>query len=91
MISATLKGIQYTIDNPDEAYEISKKYVENLASADQAVQKQVLLHSIEQWKATQLGYSKPDAWTNMQRILTKMKLLTNDIEVSTCFTNELLP
>lgn len=91
MIAATLKGIQYTIDNPDEAYEISKKYVENLASADQAVQKQVLLHSIEQWKATQLGFSKPDAWTNMQRILTKMKLLTNDIEVSTCFTNELLP
>ena len=55
MIAATVKGIQYTIDNPDEAFEISKKYVENLASADQAVQKQVLLRSIEQWKATQLG------------------------------------
>ncbi len=91
MISATLKGIQYTIDNPNEAFEISKKYVENLASADQAVQKQVLLSSIEQWKATQLGYSKPEAWTNMQRILTKMKLLTNAIDVTTCFTNELLP
>ncbi|PKO03711.1 MAG: hypothetical protein CVU43_01600 [Chloroflexi bacterium HGW-Chloroflexi-5] len=91
MIAATLKGIQYTIDNPDEAYEISKKYVENLASADQAVQKQVLLHSIELWKADQPGYSQPLAWQNMQRILTKMKLLTNDIDVSTCFTNELLP
>ena len=91
MIAATLKGIQYTIDNPDEAFEISKKYVENLASADQAVQKQVLLRSIEQWKATQLGYSNPEAWTNMQRILTKMKLLTNAVDVTTCFTNELLP
>lgn len=91
MIAATLKGIQYTIDNPDEAFEISKKYVENLASADQAVQKQVLLRSIEQWKGDTLGYSKPEAWQNMQRILTKMKLLTNDIDVSTCFTNELLP
>ncbi|MDP3449361.1 MAG: ABC transporter substrate-binding protein [Anaerolineaceae bacterium] len=91
MIAATLKGIQYTIDNPDEAYEISKKYVENLASADQAVQKQVLLNSIELWKGDILGYSQPRAWQNMQRILTKMKLLTNDIDVSTCFTNELLP
>ncbi|MDP3721315.1 MAG: ABC transporter substrate-binding protein, partial [Anaerolineaceae bacterium] len=91
MIAATLKGIQYTIDNPDEAYEISKKYVENLASADQAVQKQVLLNSIELWKGDILGYSQPQAWQNMQRILTKMKLLTNEIEVSTCFNNELLP
>ncbi len=91
MVSATLKGIQYTIDNPDEAYEISKKYVENLASADQTVQKQVLLHSIELWKADRLGYSQPQAWQNMQRILTKMKLLTNEIDVTTCFTNELLP
>lgn len=91
MIAATLKGIQYTIDNPDEAFEISKKYVENLAAADQAVQKQVLVRSIEQWKAAQLGYSQPNAWENMQRILTKMKLLTNAIDVSTCYTNELLP
>jgi NitT/TauT family transport system substrate-binding protein len=91
MVSATLKGIQYTVDNPDEAFEISKKYVENLASADQVVQKEVLLRSIEQWKATTLGYSKPEAWQNMQSILTKMKLLTNDVDVNTCFTNELLP
>lgn len=91
MISATLKSIQYTMDNPDEAFEISKKYVENLASADQVVQKQVLLRSIEQWKGGTLGYSQPQAWQNMQRILTKMKLLTNEIDVSTCFTNELLP
>lgn len=91
MISATLKAILYTMDNPDEAFEISKKYVDNLASADQTVQKQVLLRSIEQWKGSTLGYSNPQAWTNMQRILTKMKLITNEIDVTTCFTNELLP
>lgn len=92
MIAATLKGIQYTIDNPDEAYDISKKYVDNLASADQAVQKQVLLRSIEQWQGSdKLGYSNLEAWQNMQHILTKMNLLTNAIDVSTCFTNELLP
>lgn len=91
MIAATLKGIQYTIDNPDDAFEISKKYVDNLASADQTVQKQVLLRSIEQWKSEQMGYSQPQAWQNMQRILTKMKLITNAIDVTTCYTNELLP
>lgn len=91
MIQATLEGIQYTIEHPEEAFEISKKYVENLASADQQIQMQVLLNSIEQWKADQLGFSQPKAWSNMQRILTQMKLVTNPIDVEDCFSNELLP
>jgi NitT/TauT family transport system substrate-binding protein len=91
MITATLRGIEYTLDHPDEAYEISKKYVENLASADQNIQKQVLLNSIELWKADRMGYSNPEAWVNMQRILTGMKLITGGQEVSLSYTNELLP
>jgi NitT/TauT family transport system substrate-binding protein len=47
MVEATYRGIADTLANPDEAYEISKGYVENLAQADQAVQKQVLATSIE--------------------------------------------
>ena len=43
MVTAMLKGMQYTTDHPDKAFEISKKYVENLAEADQEVQMQVLL------------------------------------------------
>jgi NitT/TauT family transport system substrate-binding protein len=91
MVAATLKGIQYTIDYPDEAYEISKKYVENLDAADQKVQKQVLLNSIDQWKASQIGYSKPSAWENMQNILLKMGLLDKTLDLSQAFTNSYLP
>lgn len=91
MIKATLEGIQYTIEHPEEAFEISKTYVENLASADQQIQMQVLLNSIDQWKADQLGFSQPEAWGNMQRILTQMKLVSNPINIEDCFTNELLP
>ncbi len=91
MIAATLKGIQYTMDHPDEAYEISKKYVENLDSADQAIQKQVLLSSIELWKGDHVGYSNPDAWVNMQRILTGMSLISGTKDVTLSYNNELLP
>jgi NitT/TauT family transport system substrate-binding protein len=91
MVAATLKGIQYTIDHPDEAYEICKKYVENLSSADQAVQKQILLNSIEQWKADSLGHSAPAAWDNMQAILLKMGLLTQSLDLNQAFSNSYLP
>ena len=59
MTSVILKGMQYTIDHPDEAFEISKKYVTNLASADQTLQMHILLNSIDEWKAAKLGYSEP--------------------------------
>lgn len=91
MVAATLKGIQYTIDNPDEAFEISKKYVENLGNADQAVQKKVLLNSIEQWKTSTPGYSDPAAWENMQSILLKMGLLAGSLDLNQAYSNSYLP
>lgn len=91
MVQATIKGIDYTIAHPDEAYEISKKYVENLAQADTAVQKQVLSTSIDFWKAAQTGYSDPKAWENMQNILLDMKLLKQPLDLSKAFTNDYLP
>jgi NitT/TauT family transport system substrate-binding protein len=90
MVTAMLQGIQYTIDNPDEAFEICKKYVDNLDS-DTGVQKQVLLNSIEQWKADTLGYSNPQAWENMQSIMLEMGLLTEPIDLTNAYTNSFLP
>jgi NitT/TauT family transport system substrate-binding protein len=91
MISATLQGIQYTSAHPDEAYEISKKYIENLANADPVIQKQVLATSIEIWQLEQPGYSDPQAWQNMQDILLKMGLLKQALDLNKAYHNDLLP
>jgi NitT/TauT family transport system substrate-binding protein len=91
MVQATLQGLAATIAQPDEAYQISEKYVPNLAQADQSVQKQILARSIEQWQADQLGYSDPQAWQNMQEVLLKMGLLTKPLDLSKAFSNDFLP
>ena len=90
-IKALLKGIADTIENPDEAYEISKKYVENLAEADETVQREVLDESIKLWKTQRLGFSEPAAWINMQQVLLDMKLLEETLDLNEAFTNDLLP
>lgn len=94
MVRATLKGIQYTVDNQEEAFAISEKYVENLAAltpADQEVQRQVLEASILLYKTQLLGYSEPSAWENMQAILLQMDLLAAPLDLESAFTNAYLP
>lgn len=91
MIRATLRGIEYTVNHPDESFEISKKYVSTLASADLKTQKQVLSNSIEMFKTDHYGFSRPEAWQNMQDILLKMGLLSQPLDLNHAFTNEYLP
>lgn len=88
MIQATLRGLEDTLADPDQAFEISKKYVENLAQADQDIQRQVLEASIAFWKAEQLGYTAPEAWQNMQEILLEMGLLSQPLDLQQAYTNE---
>lgn len=94
MVSAFLRGIQDTIADPEEAFAISKKYVEALSNADaetQAIQMQVLRTSIELWRAERPGYSDPQAWENMQSVLLEMGLLRDPLDLPAAFTNAYLP
>jgi NitT/TauT family transport system substrate-binding protein len=91
MDQAMLKGIADTIANPDEAYNTTLKYVDTLAQANQAVQKQVLATSIDFWKAARLGYSDPTAWQNMQQVLLEIGFLTQPQDVNQAYTNDFLP
>ena len=69
---------------------ISKKYVENLAQADAAVQKQVLTTSIELWKSAETGLLRPESlgeyavpscsiWACSKTPLDLSKAYTNDV------------
>ncbi len=90
-VGAFLKGLQFTIENPDDAYAMSAAYIPNFADQDQKVQKEILTTSIELWKTDRLGYSDPQAWENMQNILLEMKLIPEKMDLSKAFTNEFIP
>ena len=94
MVRATLKGIQFTAENPDEAFAISEKYVENLAALspqEKEVQRQVLAASIPLWTAEVMGYSDPAAWENMQELLLQMGLLSQPQDLESAYSNAFLP
>ena len=90
-VEAFLKGLKFTIENPDQAYAMSETYIPNFADLDETVQKEILATSIEMWKADRLGYSDPQAWENMQNVLLEMGLITEKMDLSKAFTNSFVP
>ncbi len=87
-VQALTRGLQDTLDNPDEAFEISKKYVEGLEDARQPV----LEASLPLWEAEQLGYTDAESWMRTQEILLQIGLLDEPLEdLGEVYTNEYLP
>ncbi len=91
MVRAILQGVEETISNPENAYEVAKDYVEGLAEADETIQREVLEASIEYWIADPLGYSDAEAWENMQSVLLELEFLQEPIDLSQAYTNDYLP
>jgi NitT/TauT family transport system substrate-binding protein len=91
MTRALARGIEDAMANPDEAYAISAKFVENLDDQNRDVQMQVLTTSIEFWKAERIGFSNPQAWENMNDLLVKMGMIPEPVNLSKAFTNEFVP
>jgi NitT/TauT family transport system substrate-binding protein len=90
-VGAFLKGLKYTIENPNDVYVLSATHIPNFADLDEVVQKEVLATSSEMWKADRLGYSDPQAWENMQNVLLEMGLLTEKLDLNKAFTNQFVP
>jgi NitT/TauT family transport system substrate-binding protein len=91
MVEATLRGLHWTIRNPDASYTIAEKFVEGLENVDENVQRGILEESIHFWEAERLGYSDPESWENMQEVLLEMGLLEEPQSLSEAFSNEFIP
>jgi len=88
MVQATLRGIRFTIAYPEETFEISTKFVEELENADTEVQMGVLEASIELYQRDPLGYSDIEAWQNMQEVLLDIDLIESPLDLSAAFAND---
>ena len=91
MVRAFVKSIRWTSENPEEAYEICKLYVDGLADAeDPELQMKVLLATVDYFDDGPLGFgfSDPEAWENMVAVLTKMGMISGSTDVSKVYTND---
>ncbi len=88
LVRAVLRGLRYTIEHPDEAFAICKKYVPEIAEDSEALQKAVLVESIKFWQGDRLGRSDRAAWEESQRFMRQIGLIDAEVDVETLFTNQ---
>lgn len=92
VVKALIQGIQYTAENPDEGWEISQKYVENLTEETAPIQRKVLDESIKLWLLDrQSEAGQAESWSNMMQVLLDIGLMKKAIDLNKVYSNEFLP
>lgn len=90
-VRALLRGVRDTMNNPDEALQITlKKYPEFGGETRVAASKAVLDASIPLWQNTRLGESRLADWQAMQEFMRQAGFITASVDVNQAFTNDLL-
>lgn len=94
IIEATLRGVEFAIENPEETVEIAKNFVPTLEDEQQAADAlEVLRASIPLWQAdgVALGSSDPDAWQQTADFLQANGLLAKPVAVADVYSADYLP
>jgi len=91
VVRALSKGIDWAVANPDEAFTICEKYVENLKSSETAIQKEVLAESIKLWKVSTEKSDNASRWENMQQVLLELGLMKTPIDLKGAYSDAFLP
>jgi len=84
-VDAFLKGLRDVLDDPDTAFEISKKYIEGLE--ENPAQRAVLETSIEYWRSPNPGRFDVASWQQAQTVMAEIGLIEQTMPVESLFTN----
>lgn len=87
MTQATLKGMRYALDHPDETWKICQKYLPGLGPQQQALEREVLTTSMKLWendytRQKGLGQSNPKDWESSQHLMQELGLIKRTTPVN---------
>jgi NitT/TauT family transport system substrate-binding protein len=88
MVRATLRGLQTTIANPDEAFTIARQVIPEITDEKAPTQRKVLDDSVKLWQSDKLGLSSEKAWAESVDFMLKTGLLKKELQPETLYTNK---
>lgn len=92
VIAATLKGVQYVLAHPQDALNISKHYVPDLQSTQNAKSALAVLQATLPLMqlASKPGYIDPQAWQQMATFMQNQGLLSGPVTASQSYSDNYL-
>lgn len=90
-VRALLRGVQDTINNPDEAMQITVKHLTEAGGENLATSRAILNASIPLWNNSRLGETRLADWQAMEQFMRDANFISTSVDVKQAFTNDLIP
>ncbi len=87
-VEASMRGLRDTLENPDEAFEISLAFIPEANLSTPEFERVVLQESLPYWTSARLGAMPETMWADSHQFLLDLGLLQSPIEVEQAYTNE---
>ena len=88
IIRAALRGLRDTLQDPDAAFEICKRYVSGIDEDSAPLQRAVLQAALDFWRADDLGRSNPAAWEASVAFMRQIGMIETEVDAADLFTND---
>ncbi len=94
-LAAIQRGVEYTIEHPEEAVEIAAKYIPTLSSEDARQNALVTLQATNELMQPVAGqpllHNDVETWQRMCEFMPAAKLISGEIDCAAAYRNDLLP
>jgi NitT/TauT family transport system substrate-binding protein len=94
MVAAALRGVEYTLANPDEAFAIALEYVPEAGGENEAINRAIFDATLPYWQpveGTRPGATELEVWQRAAEFMQRIGLVENVPAAESLFTNEFLP
>jgi NitT/TauT family transport system substrate-binding protein len=94
MVRAALRGVEYTLANPDEAFEIALKYVPEAGGDNETINRAIFDASLAYWQVAEgneAGATELADWQVASEFMQRIELVESAPPAEELFTNDFLP
>lgn len=94
LVRAALRGVEYTLANPDEAFEISLQYVPEAGGENEAINRAIFDATLEYWQfeeGSTPGATDIAVWQEAAEFMERIGMVESAPPVEELFTNDFLP
>lgn len=91
VVRASMKAAQYTLDNPDEAFEIALKFVPEAGGENEAANRAVFDAVLDYWTPQgdlAMGETAPEDWQTVADLMQRIGLVDTLVDAESLYTNE---